>query len=143
MSLPVRILGVAVVALAIIGGTAQAARTYKWVDENGVTHYSQYPPPKGEVQIIEPNISLPSGANTSTTGDAEQAAAGDGNGEGGGEDAQTMEEYCNQLREQAQMLASERDVRVRHEDGTLKPLEGDARAQRRSEIQTQINQYCN
>lgn len=139
MSLPVRILGVAFVALAVLATTAQAARTYKWVDENGVTHYSQYPPPEGEVEIIEPDIALPSGVDT-TTGTAEQAAGGEA---GGGEDAQTMEEYCNQLRNQAQMLASERDVRVRHEDGTLRPLEGDARASRRTEIDQQIQQYCN
>lgn len=138
MSLPVRILGVVFVALAVLAGSAQAARTYKWIDENGVTHYSQYPPPKGEVEIVEPDIALPSGVDT-TTGTAEQTAAG----EAGGEDTQTMEEYCNQLRNQAQMLASERDVRVRHEDGTLRPLEGDARASRRAEIDQQIQQYCN
>lgn len=138
MSLPVRILGVVFVALAVLAGSAQAARTYKWIDENGVTHYSQYPPPKGEVEIVEPDIALPSGVDT-TTGTAEQTAAG----EAGGEDAQTMEEYCNQLRNQAQMLASERDVRVRHEDGTLRPLEGDARTSRRAEIDQQIQQYCN
>lgn len=138
MSLPVRILGVVFVALAVLAGSAQAARTYKWIDENGVTHYSQYPPPKGEVEIVEPDIALPSGVDT-TTGTAEQTAAG----EAGGEDTQTMEEYCNQLRNQAQMLASERDVRVRHEDGTLRPLEGDARTSRRAEIDQQIQQYCN
>ena len=139
MLLPVRILGVVMVALAVMAGTAEAARTYKWVDENGVTHYSQYPPPKGEVQVIQPNIALPSGARSGTAG-AEQAGADD---DGGGEGAQTMTEYCNQLRNQAQMLASERDVRVRHEDGTLRPLEGDARASRRAEVEQQIQQYCN
>jgi len=141
MLLPVRMLGVVMVALAVLAGTAEAARTYKWVDENGVTHYSQYPPPKGEVQVIQPNIALPSGARSGTA-DAGEAGA-DGDGDGDGEGAQTMTEYCNQLRNQAQMLASERDVRVRHEDGTLRPLEGDARASRRAEVDQQIQQYCN
>lgn len=134
----VRILGITLVALLVCSGAAQAARTYKWVDENGVTHYSQYPPPKGEWQVIEPDIALPSSADSASAASGEQTAAAAGD-----DDGQTMEEYCNQLRNQAQMLASDRDVRVRHEDGTLKPLEGDARAQRRAEIQTQIDQYCN
>lgn len=34
-------------------GLAQAAM-YKWVDENGVTQYTQYPPPDRKVDVIAP-----------------------------------------------------------------------------------------
>ena len=34
-------------ALAFATGIVQA-KVYKWVDENGVTQYTQYPPPKGD-----------------------------------------------------------------------------------------------
>lgn len=141
MFAPARIPAIVLVALVLCVAPAHATRTYKWVDEDGVTHYSQYPPPEGEAQIIEPSIGVPSG----TTG-----AEGSSDGTGGdGDEADTtaegpttMEAYCKQLREQAQMLASDRDVRVRQEDGSLKPLAGDARAQKRAEVARQIDRNC-
>ena len=30
------------------------AKTYKWVDENGVTQYTQTPPPKGDYESVKP-----------------------------------------------------------------------------------------
>lgn len=36
-----------------IAGLAQAAM-YKWIDENGVTHYTQYPPPDRKVDVVAP-----------------------------------------------------------------------------------------
>ena len=45
--------------LALLVGVAVASGIYKWVDETGVTHYSQVPPPSGEAQEIriEPSTS--------------------------------------------------------------------------------------
>jgi hypothetical protein len=40
-----------VIAL-LTASPAQAVKLYKWVDENGSTHYHQEPPPKG-VQFVE------------------------------------------------------------------------------------------
>lgn len=37
----------------IVAGLAQAAM-YKWVDENGVTQYTQYPPPNRKVEVMAP-----------------------------------------------------------------------------------------
>ncbi len=140
MSPFVRIPVFVVLALAVSIGAVEAARTYKWVDEDGVTHYSQHPPPDGEAEIINPSIGLPSDAGT---GSGESGTAGtDADGDGSDDGPETMEAFCNQLREQEQMLAGERDVRVRREDGSLEPLEGDARAARRAEIQQQLDQHC-
>ena len=46
----------ALTAALVIGlASPQAdARIYKWVDENGVTQYTQTPPPKGEAEEIAP-----------------------------------------------------------------------------------------
>ena len=41
--------------------SAPAHAIYKWVDEKGVTHFSEYPPPDGtKVQKIEPKVTPPS-----------------------------------------------------------------------------------
>ena len=40
---------------------APAHAIYKWVDEKGVTHFSEYPPPDGKkAQKIEPKVTPPS-----------------------------------------------------------------------------------
>ncbi len=42
-------------ALALTTGIVQA-KIYKWVDENGVTQYTQYPPPRGDsTEVNVPN----------------------------------------------------------------------------------------
>jgi thioesterase domain-containing protein len=33
--------------------SASATVVYKWVDENGVTHFSQEPPPKGQADMLD------------------------------------------------------------------------------------------
>lgn len=134
------------IALAVGLGAAEAARTYKWVDDDGVTHYSQYPPPDGEAEIIDPSIGLPSGSG-SDSGNATTDGPETGNetAESGGdadESPQDMEAYCNQLRRQEQMLAGDGAVSMRRDDGSLEPLSGDARAERRAEIQTRIEMHC-
>ena len=35
----------AILLAAMLAGGAHAGQLYKWVDENGVTHFSQSPPP--------------------------------------------------------------------------------------------------
>ncbi|MGD8743430.1 MAG: DUF4124 domain-containing protein [Granulosicoccaceae bacterium] len=44
-------LAIVVLGLLIAFGPAEA-RTYKWVDENGVTQYTQTPPPKGDYEQV-------------------------------------------------------------------------------------------
>jgi len=47
-----RILPLAILAIAAAALPLHAAM-YKWVDEKGVTHYSETPPPDGKAQKIE------------------------------------------------------------------------------------------
>lgn len=41
------------VTLSILSSAASAGQLYKWVDENGNTHYGDTPPPQQEVKTIE------------------------------------------------------------------------------------------
>ena len=41
------------VLLAMLSGAAFAGKLYKWVDKDGVTHFSQTPPPEGETKKAE------------------------------------------------------------------------------------------
>lgn len=119
---------------------AHAARTYKWVDEDGVTHYTQYPPPDQEAQVIEPDIGIPTGAGADSADSEGQAA--DASGDSGDGNPQTIEAYCERLRSQLKLLNSNKAVSVKNEDGSLTSLEGDARARQRADITTKISQNC-
>ena len=52
----------ALIALAVMFAAASPAHAiYKWVDEKGVTHFSEDPPPDGrKSQKIEPKVTPPS-----------------------------------------------------------------------------------
>lgn len=133
-----RAIAVALFVLPLAAPVAEATRTYKWVDDEGVTHYSQYPPTDQDADVIEPRIGLPSSAPDA--GDEETAGSDTGDSEDTG--PKTMEAYCKQLRDQLKLLNSSEAVRVRNEDGTLAPLEGDARAARRAEVASSISEHC-
>lgn len=42
-----------VAGVGLLAAQPGLAKTYKWVDENGVTQYTQTPPPKGDFQNIK------------------------------------------------------------------------------------------
>jgi hypothetical protein len=65
---------------ALFAGTgAFAAEIYKWVDENGVTHYSDQPHPKAQKLEVQPAQTFQSTtpAPSATTPSASSAQAGD------------------------------------------------------------------
>lgn len=40
-------------SLGVVALAAAAQPMYKWVDEKGVTHFSEYPPPEGKADKVE------------------------------------------------------------------------------------------
>ncbi len=47
-------LTIALTIIFLVGVMPVMAKSYRWVDENGVTIYSQSPPPSGEATVIKP-----------------------------------------------------------------------------------------
>lgn len=45
--------------LLLVVGESSAASIYRWVDENGVTHFSETPPVKRKVEAIDSGASSP------------------------------------------------------------------------------------
>jgi hypothetical protein len=43
----------------VLAAPVSAQQIYKWVDENGKTHYSESPPDKGKAKKVEPPASAP------------------------------------------------------------------------------------
>lgn len=133
---------VGLLALPLIAPATEAARTYKWVDEDGVTHYTQYPPPDRDAQVVEPSIGLPSDTGANDRDDTGRTSSDDSGGGSADSGPKTIDAHCAQLREQLKLLNSGQGVRVKNEDGSLTALEGDARAAKRADIATRINRNC-
>lgn len=125
--------------LLSIGPGAGAAEVYKWIDEEGVTHYSQQPPPQGEEVVIETrpgSQSAPEAAGNG--GDGDDTADGD---EADGEQ-ETIADFCADMRDEQGILQGDGPVRVKGEDGTLTKLDDEARAERLERIESQLEEHC-
>lgn len=60
------------VAGLLLATAAPAQKMYKWVDEKGVTHFSENPPPDGtKATTVEPKVTPPSGPVAPPKGAAE------------------------------------------------------------------------
>jgi len=47
-------------AIVVVAATTATGQMYKWVDERGVTHYGEKPPPDRKAQVVGDKLSNPS-----------------------------------------------------------------------------------
>lgn len=134
---PTRPLWLAVAALLSMVPAAGMAEVYKWVDDDGVTHYSQQPPPEGTPTVITPDTDAPSSAEGEPDADGQGESADNEDGE-----QETVADFCKDLREKEKVLEGDRPIRVKAEDGTLTDLDDEGRAQRLERIQGQLREHC-
>ena len=121
-----------------IGATSgvQAQSTgqlYQWKDANGVTHYSQTPPPRGSYQTrtVNPRSSTPaSTSQTPAAAPASDAVA-----------ATPQQRSCAQARTNLQHLQSDRPVEMEGGDGTA--LTPEQRTAQIEMAQAVIRAQCN
>ncbi len=127
------------VLLALAAPVAFSQSVYKWVDEDGVTQYTQQPPPSGEAELLDPKRSAP----PPDTAPADRAEAdGKADSEGGRELPSNVSEYCEEMQGRAETLASDAPLQIRGDDGNLQELSGEERAERLERARNQIEQHC-
>ena len=147
-----RILQTALLGLGLAASLAYAA-AYKWVDEQGVTHFSQFPPTGRQVETIATPKSPPAdNAPTSPSPAAEPAAKApdqppaDGTPKTEAEAKQQLaavrQENCRRARANLNTLTTGGRLRYTDAEGTVRYLSDEERAQRVEEAQKQIEQYC-
>jgi len=114
---------------------------YKWIDEDGVTHYSQQPPPSGTPTVITPDAPPPdeTADGQSDNGEGQEGEADNESGDG---EQETIAEFCKELRDKENVLQGDRPIRIKAEDGTLTDLDDEGRAQRLERIQGQLRDHC-
>jgi hypothetical protein len=135
----------ALTALAL-SAAAQAAQIYKWVDDQGVTHFDAQPPAGRQTQQIDiqkPPTAPAASDNSKSAMEAEAEQREINNAvkkKVAQQDARRAED-CKILRTNLAQLQNNPRVREQVEGG-LKRLSEDERQGRIAETQKAINDYC-
>lgn len=132
-------------------GLAQAAM-YKWVDENGVTQYTQYPPPNRKTEVVvppPPPAEDPEGAQkkleatlqmqdeqdkAAATAEQEQAKSRN--------EAEVRAKNCQIARDNLSKLTTGGRKRIMGPDGVATYLSDEEREAKIAEAKQQIGKYC-
>lgn len=133
--------------LGMLSSPTMAAKSYyKWVDENGVTHYSARKPHDKESEAISVTTGLsrddsdqPSPAENSAQADAastsEDPAAED-------PEANKDPERCEIAKSNLKILNESARIREATEDGSFRYLSDDEKGQRKETAQQAITESC-
>jgi hypothetical protein len=134
----------AMITLAL-SATSQAAQIYKWVDDQGVTHFDAQPPAGRQTQQIDiqkpPAPSAPNPSKPVIDGQAEQRAVDTEVKKKIAQEQNKRTEDCKILRTNLAQLQNNPRVREQVEGG-LKRLTEEERQGRITETQKAIEDYC-
>ena len=139
-------------ALFLIAAPAIGQSTiHKWVDERGVTHYSEQPPASGQSKEIQPRVTRPAtpeAAAPQTEEKAEQASPADANKAKPKDKemftmpADKMAEQCQQARQRLQQLESSPRIMTRGADGQMQRAPEEERQKMMEEERKRVELYC-
>lgn len=147
------------IAASFLAAISQAATYYKWIDPNGVPHYSQYAPTQGvdlrKVQVVNTRELAMASAGSNTRGNAEMPASAPAanqtpeqkriaelEAQSKAQKQQQDQERCKTLQANLQNMDAGGRVYEMAPNGERKYLDGREIELRRQQIQQAINQYC-
>ena len=137
----------------LIAAALPAAAVYKWVDEKGVTHYTEEPPPDGRATKIETRTVGPSGS-TGASDDWKQKElerrkerldrdqAEDHAKRKSAHDAAVRSNRCVESRRQLEMLERAQPIYRINERGERVYLEDLDRPRQVEQWRFQVDKYC-
>lgn len=127
--------------------TAMASQIYKWVDEQGVTHFGAQPPQGQQATTINPSAPPPRPASSEPAPtveeqlDPEQAAIDKKVKEDVAKQEAERKQYCENARTNLAQL--ENNPRLRIEDaGEVRRIDENERQERIAELKKSIAENC-
>jgi len=128
------------------------AKTYKWVDENGVTQYTSTPPPTGEFKTVKPPPK-PAVNPVKAQGelqkrleafDKRREEEGKAKAEASKQSAEVAKtkENCEKAKKNLEMLQTKVRIRYTEKDGSLRFLGDEERQANIKRAQDAIKSYC-
>lgn len=137
--------------LLAAGASTALAGMYKWVDEQGATHYSQNPPPGGKAQAIKPPPT-PADSEAAVKRLEAQRQEAQKRREAGQQDARERqenttsqairEESCRLAQQNLGTLEANSRVAIQDADGNMKRLSEEERQAQLTEAKKQVEEYC-
>lgn len=126
------------------------ATAYKWVDENGETHYSQSPPTAVKTEVIKtptgpaatPAVPKAPGAPAAKAPVSDSAAKPTPDAKAKAEDAAVRAENCASARKNLEVLNNAPRVTIKDQNGLYHRLNDDERKARSVEAQKRIDEFC-
>lgn len=129
--------GLLLAGLSLPAADALADRLYKWTDENGVTHYTDSPPPDRayETRSVDPDAA--------EAASAERREAAEQDGAAADAPASPVDQNCTRVRANLATLESAAGVTMDLDgDGTAEELTPEQRAEQLELAQRQVEAYC-
>jgi len=133
---------------SVVSVSAYAAKNYyKWVDENGVTHYTARKPHDVNAEVISVTTGLPRDDSGQPVQIEDEPAAG----AAGGEQTETAAsapadnkdpERCAAAQNNLQIISENNRIRERQEDGSTRFLTPEEIQQRKDLAQRAIDESC-
>jgi len=145
------ILSLSLVAFSLLALDAGAETVYRWVDDEGVTHFTRRPPKNRESTAIgtKTGHSEPVDYSGQLKSDqAEEEAEAQNTGAGSEQNRQARQESedheaaCRSARRNLDILSQGRRVQVEGEDGEVRFLDADEQERRREQAQRNIAKHC-
>lgn len=130
-----------------------AGSLYKWVDENGVVQYTQYPPPKGQTEIIKTKPAPSSAAGAKRQGLSDLVDSADKTQEQKQSAQATAAETkakkeqrakdCQNLQRNLQIMKNSGRVAQTQTDGSRKMLSTEEHTSKIKSYESLITKNCN
>ena len=128
--------------VAAAGAADAAEKVYKWKDANGITHFSDAPPPKGQqfdnVRIVGQSAPITSTATEAKPAAEAAAAPAPGTPQ---TDEQRRAQRCTEGKQREGLLAGQQQL-VTQRDGKDVPLVGADRDAELAVARAIVQQYC-
>ncbi len=145
---------VAFFIISLILLTPAAARTYRWVDENGHTVYSQSRPPSGDATVIKPPPPPPPASEQGDTmkklkarldalnKDNEKKNMAKEEKDKAAKKADIKKRNCQTATEHLTTLEQHAQLKMKMDDGNYKMLTEEERAADIEKAKKAIEKYC-
>ena len=126
-----------ILTLALILSTPAIGGIYKWVDENGKTHYGSQRPENAPAEKMKLKVSQPA------SGPEQEEETGAVTKLTKPEKAQKERtSYCEGERKRLQTVMKNKDIHEKDSKGNVQQLSSKARTQRLNKIKANISKYC-
>ena len=135
----------------MLSASVTAGTIHKWVDEDGNVHYGDAPPVKAKTESVRVQ-SAPSnpGRSLPRLNNQNSEAAGSSSTAGAGADtaankvpADQAKLACDQAREDLQVINRSSRIKLRTTDGGERYLSTEEIAERKSQAEADVKQFCN